>query len=363
MLSPGASPLVYSVNNLINGKMNFDCSTVKSGDTTPCVSNAGISKFQFQTNKTHRLRLVNSGSEGVQRFSIDNHIMTVIANDFVPVQPYNTTVVTLGVGQRSDVLVTANAGGPESSFWMRSNITSCSLTNQPYAVAAVYYDQANTNSTPSSKSWDVSDPGTCTNDDLSTTIPLYAIPVTTPNTTKVMDVNIYTNGSNVDLWKFDNVSNRVDYNNPVLPMANQGNFSFPEATNVINFAGNQSIRILVNNSSPSSYVPPHSGVLFSSRTCADRTNADTQCISTDTITKFWPRDPATGTAQSSARTIRSAATRRWCGPMGTCCCSSTAIPASGFSTATLPGTLRPGSWPFSSSTRTMPSRICRSRRR
>lgn len=102
-----------SDNNLINGKMDFDCSTVTDG--TPCKSrpdlflfykslsrasgtnNAGLSKFHFRHGKTHRLRLINSGAEGLQKFSIDDHEMTVIANDFVPVVPYETKFVTLGV--------------------------------------------------------------------------------------------------------------------------------------------------------------------------------------------------------------------------------------------------------------------------
>lgn len=84
-----------SVNNLINGKMDFNCSLVTDG--TPCVDNAGLSKFQFTTGKKHRLRLINAGSEGIQKFSIDEHTLTVIANDFVPIQPYGTEIVTLGV--------------------------------------------------------------------------------------------------------------------------------------------------------------------------------------------------------------------------------------------------------------------------
>jgi FtsP/CotA-like multicopper oxidase with cupredoxin domain len=80
-----ANPHPASDNNLINGKMNFDCSTVAVGDTTKCSNNAGISKFKFTTGKTHRLRLINAGAEGLQRFSIDGHQMTVIANDFVPI--------------------------------------------------------------------------------------------------------------------------------------------------------------------------------------------------------------------------------------------------------------------------------------
>lgn len=94
--------------------MNFDCSLVTSGASceltkpvpfprSSCSSlqgtpNAGISKFKFTTGKKHRLRLINAGAEGIQRFTIDGHSMTVMANDFVPVKPYTTKVVTLGVG-------------------------------------------------------------------------------------------------------------------------------------------------------------------------------------------------------------------------------------------------------------------------
>jgi FtsP/CotA-like multicopper oxidase with cupredoxin domain len=81
---------VFSDNNLINGRNNFNCSTVAAGDTTPCVSHAGLSSFKFTPGKTHRLRLINAGAEGMQKFSIDGHNMTVIANDFVPIIPYTT---------------------------------------------------------------------------------------------------------------------------------------------------------------------------------------------------------------------------------------------------------------------------------
>ena len=58
-LNQGGNPAPPSDNNLINGKMNFDCSTVAAGDTAKCNNNAGISKFKFTTGKTHRLRLVS----------------------------------------------------------------------------------------------------------------------------------------------------------------------------------------------------------------------------------------------------------------------------------------------------------------
>ena len=150
-------PIPTSDNNLINGKMNFNCSQAPSGHA--CSNNAGLSKFKFQSGRAHRLRLINSGAEGTQQFSIDSHIMTVIANDYVPVQPYNTTVVTLGIGQRTDVIVKAT-GSSHSAYWMRSNIT-CARSNQVEALAVVYYEKADTKSIPKS-TCQIYTPG-CTN--------------------------------------------------------------------------------------------------------------------------------------------------------------------------------------------------------
>lgn len=127
--------------------MPFDCSL--SNDTV-CTSGASRSVFKFESGKTHLLRLINAGNSGIQKFSIDNHDLLVVANDFIPIQPYRTKVITLGVGQRSDVLVTAR-GKPTDAVWMRSeldvdclNVTSI----QPNATAAVYYSKANTDKLP-----------------------------------------------------------------------------------------------------------------------------------------------------------------------------------------------------------------------
>lgn len=131
--------------------MYYDCSLVTPTNGTTCVPNAPISKFAFSTGKTHRLRLINAGVESTQKFSIDNHEMTVIAIDFVPVNPYTTKVVTLGIGQRTDVLVKAT-GRPTDTAWMRSDIdTACfPLAAQPHALAAVYYPRSDRTSLPNS---------------------------------------------------------------------------------------------------------------------------------------------------------------------------------------------------------------------
>ena len=110
-----------SNNNLINGKMNYPCQNT----TLPCTANAGVSKFRFQAGMKHRLRLINTSADGVEKFSIDGHNMTVIANDFIPVVPYETNVVTLGVGQRTDLIVQAKSQ-LTGAYWMRANLGKAS---------------------------------------------------------------------------------------------------------------------------------------------------------------------------------------------------------------------------------------------
>jgi hypothetical protein len=128
--------------------------------------------------------------------------------------------------------------------------------SQPYAVAAVFYDRANTTIAPNSTAWDVPDPGTCANDDLSVTIPYYNITPPTPSTTRHMDIGFFVNETGSGLWTFDDVTFRANYNSPLLLLASEGNFSYPDQWNVKNFGTNTTIRIIVYNPTPASH-PMH----------------------------------------------------------------------------------------------------------
>lgn len=66
---------------------------------------SGGSKYTqtFVAGKTYRFRLVNVATSGHFQFSIDGHNLTVIANDLVPIVPFNTSSILLGEGQRYDV--------------------------------------------------------------------------------------------------------------------------------------------------------------------------------------------------------------------------------------------------------------------
>jgi FtsP/CotA-like multicopper oxidase with cupredoxin domain len=117
----------------------------------------------------------------MQKFSIDGHTFTVVAQDFVPIKAYKTDLITLGVGQRADVIVEA-VGKPKDAFWMCSTLgvgpTSCSLADgtSPNAMAAVYYDGADSNTVPVTNSTITDAQITnCANDALNKTEPLFVI--------------------------------------------------------------------------------------------------------------------------------------------------------------------------------------------
>lgn len=261
-ISAGLPPPL-SNNNLINGKMNYPCE--KLNTTTDCVPNAGVAKFSFTTGKIYRLRLINAGAEGMQKFSIDNHIMTVIANDFVPVVPYQSSVITLGIGQRTDIIVQAT-GKATDAVWMRSDlginafIGGCTLNDgiSPLAVAAIYYQNANTSAVPTSVS-KVSSAAieTCANDNLTQSIPYFAIaPPSAPAVTKQINITFQSNGTN-DLFFMNNSSFRADFNDPVLLESKLGNDVFAPERNVINLGAASSVRIVLHNYAFTSAHPMH----------------------------------------------------------------------------------------------------------
>ncbi|KAI4287115.1 MAG: hypothetical protein L6R35_003630 [Caloplaca aegaea] len=83
--------------------------------------------------KKYLLRLINTSVDTTFVFAIDHHNITVISSDFVPIQPYTTDHVAIGIGQRYHVVVEAspkNAKGEadlSEAFWMRTiPATNCS---------------------------------------------------------------------------------------------------------------------------------------------------------------------------------------------------------------------------------------------
>ena len=283
----GKPPLFpVSDDNLINGQTNLNCST------SICTEGDGYAKFKLTTGKTHRLRLINAGGQASQKFSIDNHEMTVIANDYVPIQPYTTNVISLGVGQRSDVLVTA-MGNADDSVWMRAVIdSSCfpNTTRQDTALAAIYYPEADTTERPTTNGTGFA-PGFCTNVSCLQSLFLQQASIidqrpgsSFPNSTSLPHQASCYPSCNADvryrrcdqqnrlrhvfrqqlefprrlqvsfphLPTKQNIPTHSSLSNPLLLLAAEGNTSYPNHPdwNVYDFAQNTSIRAIIRNYFP-----------------------------------------------------------------------------------------------------------------
>ena len=77
-------------NALINGTNVYESDDGEVGSRFSMAVTAGDS---------YRLRLVNSAIDTHFKFMVDNHTLTVIGNDLVPIEPYNTTMVNIFIGK------------------------------------------------------------------------------------------------------------------------------------------------------------------------------------------------------------------------------------------------------------------------
>jgi len=126
----------------------------------------------------------------------------------------------------------------------------CSVTDgvSPQAVAAVYYQNANTTAIPTTSSTvtpaQIAD---CGNDPLSTTTAFCPItPDPAPPTTETINIRFGSNGTHF-VWFMNDSSFRGNYNQPVLRNVHNGNLTFDPQWNVHNFGTNSSVRLIVEN--------------------------------------------------------------------------------------------------------------------
>jgi hypothetical protein len=115
--------------------------------------------------KRYLLRIINTSFETQFVFSIDNHNLTVVSADFVPIQPYSTHAILVGIGQRYNVIVEASPIGPNhkgrKDFWIRTGIAQCFQHYQDnkkyyiegYNVTGILTYRKGAPETPSSTPW------------------------------------------------------------------------------------------------------------------------------------------------------------------------------------------------------------------
>ncbi|OOQ81990.1 putative multicopper oxidase protein [Penicillium brasilianum] len=184
-------------NGLINGTNVYgdDNSTSQTG-------------YRFNTSVTagtsYRFRLVNAAIDTHFKFSIDNHTLTVMAMDFVPIEPFNTTVndTTLSSTQTSPPAMTATGCGPFPS------------QHAPTTTEYAYTDS-------------------CDDMDMSDLVPYLPQSASLPYYNASEPVTLGENSENLFRWKMNGTSMQVEWDNPTLLQIWNNDTSFTNSSGVV----------------------------------------------------------------------------------------------------------------------------------
>lgn len=154
------------------------------------------------------------------------------------------------MGQRSDVIVRGKTGlDAQRPYYMRNNLsTICALPRQPHGLATIYYQDSDSDKTPSSQAQNFTeDRLKCSNEPLNTTTPLVEIPAKTPDKTVTIQILDTLNATGHENYLMNNQTFRVNFNQPVLRLANQGNFNFSPELNVYSTDTSSIVRVVWEN--------------------------------------------------------------------------------------------------------------------
>lgn len=224
----GGFPIIP--NGIINGTNTFDCTG--SADSS-CLGTGKRFEITFVSGKKYRIGLVGTQADGFLRFSIDNHMLTVISTDLVPIIPYVTESLALGAGQRYDIIVEANQA--MGNFWLRAIMESCNIifnANADNIRGIVRYEGiANTTENPTTTSWKM--PNDCHDQQLEKLVPYLRSNVGPAATEESLSLSWYFEpGTLIYHWTVNTRNLKIDWANPTLLMVKNGQSIFPTENNV-----------------------------------------------------------------------------------------------------------------------------------
>ena len=195
-----------------------------------------------QQNKSYKLRLVNTAVDHQFIVSLDGHPFTIVAADFVPLVPRtNVKQVTLGVGQRMDIIFTANQAA--GNYWLRV-LPGCGTPPGAFSGRAAIYDtnvtvggiiryQGQPNANPTSTGYPITQ-----NCDEEQTTPFWPRTIPSANfvaAAKNLPVTLgqtARDGSNIFTWFVNGSTMVVDWQKPTLQYVLDNNNNYPSSFNL-----------------------------------------------------------------------------------------------------------------------------------
>ena len=178
-------------NVLVNGTNGGTTGTYQKVTVTP--------------GKKHRLRLINTSVDNFFRVKLDNHPFTVISADFIPVTPIaGQDWVLIGIGQRYDVIFTANQTA--GTYWFRVDVANDCASGANGEGRALFTYSGQTVSAPTDSN-EAAPQDACTE---LTTVPYWKQSVddsTFTNQVKTLKSDfspgVTANGQNLVLWSLN----------------------------------------------------------------------------------------------------------------------------------------------------------------
>lgn len=218
-------------NGLINGTM-----------LNPSGVGGAYNKVTLIKGKKYRLRLINTSLDNHFKVSLDGHNLTVIQADFVPIVPYSTQWLFIGIGQRYDVIITADQA--ISSYWFRADVQqACGANNNNFNIKAIFNYAGAPAGNPTTTG--VTYTQGCT--DETQLVPYVKKNVPSADFIKhAKELNVTLNGggappggagangtSNIVTWTINGTPLDIDWANPTLQYVEDRENSFPVDLNLI----------------------------------------------------------------------------------------------------------------------------------
>ncbi|KAL0938056.1 laccase-1 precursor [Colletotrichum truncatum] len=148
--------------------------------------------------------------------------MQVIAADLVPIEPYNTTVLDMSMGQRYDIIVTADQASTADNFWMRAIPQSaCSDNDSTDNIKGIV--SYGTVDTPTTTSYDYTD--SC-DDETDNLVPYLSKTVSDANWDDLESATVGKNSAGLFKWYLNSTSMLVDWASPTLQQIVNGTTSW-----------------------------------------------------------------------------------------------------------------------------------------
>lgn len=221
-------------NGLINGTM-----------VNPSGTGGAYNTVTLTKGKKYRLRLINTSLDNHFKVSLDGHNLTVIQADFVPIVPYSIQWLFIGIGQRYDVIITADQA--VSSYWFRADVQqACGANNNNFNIKAIFNYAGATAGNPTTIGAAYTQG--CT--DETQIVPYVKKDVPSAEfLTNVRELNVTLNGGgvpgsngNIVTWTINGTPLDIDWELPTLKYVQESNNSFPVDLNLIKLPNANDVR-------------------------------------------------------------------------------------------------------------------------